>query len=220
MVNNDVHTSEEMTGRQRPDPPDRMRSLRLADLGELRAGFVASRAYKDLGASYQRALQASDVGTDGSIDWGVLGTVTAPDDAGRFEIREGDVLVPLRSARVTAVVPRRVPRGVLAVGQWAIVSPDPGIADAEFLGWYLNHPMTAGRLAGMMRGTKIQFLSLNDLRAFEIDLPPIEAQQRIARVHLLSERTERLEQELARARRQFVDGVTMEALHRRLDRQP
>jgi hypothetical protein len=38
-----------------------------------------------------------------------------------------------------------------------------------------------------MRGTKLQFLSLTDLRAFEIELPP-RVQRRIARVHALKER--------------------------------
>jgi hypothetical protein len=197
-----------------------MRRMRLDEVGRIRAGFVGSRAYEDFGTRYQRALQASDVATDGSIDWDALGVVTASDYASRSAVREGDVLLPLRSARVTAVVPRRVPRGVIAVGQWAIVSPYPGIADAEFLGWYLNHPVTVGRLAGMMRGTKIQFLSLKDLRGFEVDLPPMGEQQRIARVQVLTERIARLEQKLARARKQFIDGITMEALHRDHDRNP
>jgi hypothetical protein len=194
--------------------------VRLDELGDVRGGLVASKTRDDPGAKYVRALLASDVAPDGSIDWDALGHVAAVDDDGRSTITDGDVLLPLRSARVTAVVPRRVPPGVIAIGQWAIVSPEPRLADAEFLGWYLNHPATAVRLASLMRGTKIQFLALTDLRAFEIELPPIETQQRIARLHLLNERITRLEQELAQARKQFVDGATMEALRRRLDRQP
>lgn len=189
------------------------RRITLDGVGAVRGGYVASKATADHPkANYVRALQAADVADDGAIDWDALRFVAAISDAGRYGIKDGDVLLPLRSSRTTAVVVRQVPPGVIAVGHWAIVSPDSAMVDAEFLAWYLNHPATAPRLAGLMRGTKLQFLSLTDLRSFEVELPSLAVQHSIARVHALNERISDLEQELVAARKQFVDTVTMEAL--------
>jgi hypothetical protein len=60
---------------------------------------------------------------DAAIDWDALRFVAAVSDAGRYGIQDGDVLLPLRSARTAAVVATGVPPGVIAVGHWAIVSP-------------------------------------------------------------------------------------------------
>jgi hypothetical protein len=201
--------------------PQDARRIPLVALGAMRGGYVASKATADHPeANYLRALQASDIAADGSVDWNALRFVAAVSEGGRYGVNDGDVLLPLRSARITAVVPRQVPAGVIAVGHWAIVSPDRELADPDFLAWYLNHPATAVRLAGLMRGTKLQFLSLTDLRGFEIELPPLDVQRRIARVHALNERIAGLEQELAEARKQYIDAVTMEALHGHLEPNP
>jgi hypothetical protein len=188
--------------------------MKLEDLGPLRGGYVASSATLDEpGPGRFGALQAGDITAEGTIDWSTLRYVEPIRDGERYGINEGDVLLPLRSTRIIAVVARNVPPDVIAVGHWAVLSPDPSLAEPEFLAWYLNHPATAPRLGALMRGTKLRFLSLTDLRAFEVELPPVAVQQRIARVHALNERITGLEQELAYARRTLVDSVTMRALH-------
>lgn len=203
-------------GQERRHPAG-CRRVRLHSVGTVRGGYVASRATADHArANYLRALQATDIGAGGEIDWYTLRFVAAVSDGERYGIQNGDVLLPLRSARTTAIVAAGVPPGIVAVGHWAIISPDPELAEPQFLAWYFNHPATAVRLAGLMRGTKLQFLSLTDLRAFEIELPSLDAQRRIAQVHALNERVASLEQELANARKQYIDAVTMEALQGRL----
>jgi hypothetical protein len=192
----------------------RIQLTRLEQTGWLRGGYVASKATAaHPKADYHRALQATDVERGGTIDWDRLRFVAAVSDGDRYGIRSGDVLLPLRSSRTTAVVATGVPSGVIAVGHWAILTPSPEVADSQFLGWYLNHPATVVRIASLMRGTKIQFLSLRDLRSFELELPPLEVQRQFARVHALHDRVANLEQTLTQARRRYLDAVTMEALH-------
>lgn len=188
------------------------RHLPLAGLGPVRGGYVApGRSAADAGGRFL-ALQAGDIAPDGTIAWAALSRVTPVFDASRYQVLEGDVLVPLRTVRPTAVVARGVPPEVVAVGHWAIVSAEPGFADPDYLAWYLNHPATAARLSSLMRGTNLRFLSLTALRDFEVELPPLEVQRRIARAHALNERVVELERQLAAARKQLVDSLTMAAL--------
>lgn len=200
-------------------PRPSLRHLPLAGLGSVRGGYVAPGRSDARPAGRFLALQARDIAPDGTILWATLSRVTPVFDPARYRVEEGDVLVPLRTPRPTAVVVRDVPADVIAVGHWAIISPEPGSADPDYLAWYLNHPTTAARLGGLLRGTKLKFLSLKELRALEVELPPLEHQRRIARAHALNERVTELERQLARARKELVDTLTMAALRRVVERE-
>jgi hypothetical protein len=131
----------------------------------------------------------------------------------RYRIRDGDLLIPLRAARIVAFAPQDVPPDVIAVGHWGILTPDPMLVDAGYIAWYLNHPATAPRLQAVMSGTSLPFLSLGALRAFEIELAPLELQRRIAHTDALNARVVELEAQLADARQRLVDHLTLAALH-------
>ena len=187
----------------------------LRTLGTLRSGYVPSAADRGRpGQGTLRALQARDVAPDGSIAWAALSHVDPVRDGDRYVIREGDLLLPLRSARLQAVVARDVPPDVIAAGHWALLTPDPDRADAGYLAWYLNHPATRARLTALMSGGSLIFLPLSAIRDFEIELPPLDLQHRIAHTAALHGHIAELESQLAHARQQLVDTLTMDTLRR------
>lgn len=183
-------------------------------LGEFRTGYVARVGLVNCGVSGGvRALQARDVAEDGRIAWQTLRCVKGIRHPGRYRIRDGDLLVPLRATRIKAVVLHDVPKEVVAVGHWGILTPDPARACAGYLAWYLNHPATWSRLQAAMSGTNLTFLSVSALRAFEIEVVPLELQLRIARADELHARVAELDAQLIDARRRLFDHLTMAALH-------
>ena len=129
----------------------------------------------------------------------------------RFTIREGDVLVPLRSVRVSAIVARDVPPRTIAVGHWAIITPRPEIL-AEYLAWYLGHPSVARAIGTLVVGSTLPFVPLSALREMEIVIPDLAVQRRIVRIQKLHQQEERLEQQLAQARQHYINAVTQAAL--------
>lgn len=185
----------------------------LQQLGNMRGGYPARRPPETRARQgWTPVLQAGDIRSDGSIPWDELCWVEAKPFPEKYVISEGDVLLPLRAQTPRAVVARSVPNAIIAVGHWALITPHRHIVTPSFLAWYLNHPLTTARLFGLMRGTKLKFLSLTALRDFEIELPPLEVQHRIARAHALNARVTELERQLAGARKQLVDTLTMAAL--------
>jgi len=190
----------------------------LGDVAMIRGGYIAPTAPTPLlEGSRGRILQASDVRPGGSINWESLRSERLAGPIARYAVREGDVLLPMRSVRFVAVVARQVPEQVIASGHWALLTPDAEAADADFLAWYLNHPATSARLGRLAQGSKIQFLSISTLREFEVELPPLATQRQIARIQALRAHVGELERQLADARTQLVDALTMDALHRAAD---
>lgn len=193
-----VPSATEARERKRQEDEERRRP---SALGPDSAGLP-----RDLG------LQPSALRPDGTIAWEELVTLLPVRGAARYAVREGELLLPLRSLRIQTVVARDVPAGVLAVGQWALLAPDPAQADPDYLAWYLNHPRTRARLVGTMVGTSLQFLTLGTLRDFEVELPELATQRHIGRAAALTAYVSRLERRLADARQQLADGVLMAAL--------
>jgi hypothetical protein len=186
---------------------------RVDEVAEVRGGYIAPASMpSDAEASTIRGLLAGDVEPDGDVPWSALRSVSAPRDPKRYEVREGDVVLPLRAVRLFAAVMRGVPENVIAVGSWAVLTPKHGLVTPEFLAWYLNHPTTARRLGQLSQGSSLQFLSLAAIRDFDVELPGIELQDRIARADLLQRRATDLERRLGDVRKQFIDALTIEAL--------
>jgi hypothetical protein len=192
------------------------RSLRLADIALVRGGYIGPSAVSDAaGPSPLRALQSRDVAADGTVNWGALKHSNPSRDAARYAINDGDVLLALRSAKPHAIVARQVPPGVIAAGQWAVITPRQGVLDPDFTAWFLNHPATAARLNRLVQGGTLPFLSLVAVRDFDIVLPPFEVQRRVSRIAVLHTRLGRLERELADARTRLIDGATISAVESR-----
>jgi len=184
----------------------------LRDLGQIRGGHVATSDPADRSTpGAWRALQAGDLQPDGSVEWSRLRWVTIRSGSTPSEIREEDVLVPLRSTRVAALVARGVPDRTIGVGHWAVITTGPDLIP-DYLAWYLGHPTTARALAGMVVGTKLSFLPLSAVRDLEVEVPPLAVQERIVRVQNLHATISRLETQLATRRSQYLDALTRAAL--------
>lgn len=186
--------------------------MRVEELGDMRGGYAPKQAVQARGgAGWVKVLQAGDL-RGSTVAWEDLAWVEVDPIPAKYAIADGDVLLPLRGEYPQAEVIRDPPAGVVAAGNWALISPDRSVIDSDYLAWYLNHPATSARLAGIMRGTKLKFISLADLRDFDVEVPPLAHQRRIARVHSLNERVSALESQISSARRTYIDTVTMAAL--------
>lgn len=162
-------------------------------------------------ASGVRALQVGDLAPNGSVAWSALRKVVPAGSWKRSLINDGDVLVPLRSTRVTAIVARDVPPRTIALGHWAIITTGATLLP-EYVAWYLAHPMTARQWRLAEVGSKLAFVPLSAVRELEIEVPSLDVQRRIVSVDALHRRLGELERQLTDTRNQYVHQITRAAL--------
>lgn len=160
-----------------------------------------------------RSLQVGDLAPDGSVAWQTLRKVVPAGSWKRSVIKDGDVLIPLRSTKITAIVARDVPPQTIALGHWAIITTGPTILP-EYLAWYLAHPMTARQWRLAEVGSNLAFVPLSAVRELVIDVPASDIQRRIVAVDALHHRLGELEQQLADTRNQYIHQITRAALDR------
>ena len=187
---------------------------RLGELGSVRGGQLATAApVNNWDAGACRALQVGDLAPEGSVAWPTLRRVVPAGSWKRSVIHEGDVLIPLRSTRITAIVAQDVPPQTIALGHWAIITTGPTLRP-EYLAWYLGHPTTARQWRLAEVGSKIAFVPLSAVRELEIEVPPLDVQERIVSVDALHRRLGELERQLTDTRNRYVHQITKAALDR------
>ncbi len=185
----------------------------LEQLAQIRTGFVPRQLVADPFGAY-RGLQVRDLSNDSGPDWSRLITPRVGPDASRYELRDGDLVVNLRGT-LRAWRINDPPERVIVVGQLAIVTPQAGVLDPDYLCWRLNHPTTHAAFRMVTKGTSLSFVSMSDLRRLEIELPAWPTQQAIGRAAALARSEQRLQQQLSDARRRLVDSQLLRATRAR-----
>jgi restriction endonuclease S subunit len=145
---------------------------------------------------------------------GKSGPILLRGDGGKYDrylLREGDLLFQSRGARYPVTVVRAGVHGIAANGLH-VIRPAHARLLPEYLAWWLNHPVSQGRLAkDVARGTYIPFVSKRDLEAFLVPLPAAEIQAQIVAVDSLRRRERDLRERLDTLTRQLVDDATFAA---------
>lgn len=170
----------------------------LCDLVQVLPGYAVRRLSQQARGSY-RILQARNLGLEGAVAWDRLDHCEETRGAMRAELADGDVLLAVRTTAPRAFRLHSPPPRVCAGGQFAILRPRPHVVDPDYLCWCLNAEPTLARLSASYRGSTMPFLALAELSAFEIDVPDLAQQRRIARISGLRLRQAGLERRRERA---------------------
>lgn len=160
-------------------------SVSLGDVSEIFVGFPFKSAQFSQSPSGVRLVRGDNVG-QGSLKrsdfkrW----ERSASDGLGRYELREGDVVlamdrpwVPagLKWARIEA---DEVPS--LLVQRVARLRGIPGVVDQGFLGWVISSSRFTEHVLSSQTGNTVPHISGSSIARFTFSLPPLAEQERIA----------------------------------------
>ncbi len=183
---------------------------KLADIADIRPGYIARAAVPDNPLGTHRLLQLRDFNSDR----------TAPDmtNAVRFSpesrspprvLKAGDVLFMAKGSGTFSLAVPALAEPTLASGSFFVVTPRPGVAPA-YLAWFLNHESTLRTLSRLSTsGTSMPVISRETLEALEVPMPPLATQETIAAFAEASVRAQRLLADLAGKYHDLVSSVCM-----------
>lgn len=185
----------------------------LKDIAKVQIGYqLRGRLVSDAGGTH-RIIQMRDVDGNGLFAVGALSRFTPSRDAERYVVAAGTVLFQARGrANVANVVPE-VPGNTLASSHFFIVVPANGIVLSEYLAWYLNTGPVQSFLKSKVQGTTMMLVPRGVFDNIEIEVPPIEVQQKIVRLTVLRSGERRLAARLDARRDMLVEALCLKAAH-------
>lgn len=129
-----------------------------------------------------------------------------------FWLRAGDVLFRSRGPSMPAALVPDDLAPALAASPIIMIRVKPDQIDPAYLVWFLNHPKGQRLLQQYSRGTSMPMVNKSALVDLEIDLPPLDVQQKIVELADLQQKEKVLMDMLGNKRQQFVDAVLMKCV--------
>jgi hypothetical protein len=137
--------------------------------------------------------------------------VALPKGKARHLLRTGDLVFRSRGrSNSAAQVLDGIGSAVLAAPMLLI---RPHRVLPEYLCWYINAPATQAQLAALAEGTSVRMISAEALKALDIPLPSVAAQQRIVQAAALAEQEQTLLARIATLRQRLTTHILMKLAH-------
>jgi restriction endonuclease S subunit len=184
--------------------------LELNSLGKLRTGYSATKKIEVLPENATHwTIPIRAISKDlQQIEWSNLEPIQFQGDASRYLVKNGDVLISIRSIFV-AIYIDKIPDNVLVNHNWVIFSPFKRLNPKYFV-WWFNHPTTKQYLARFISGSAlVSFFSLSKLKELKVPIPTLKQQSAIATLHQLRQRERELIQKLEKKREMLFNALTL-----------
>lgn len=184
----------------------------LSELADIQMGYAfRSRLEHDPDGSVA-VIQMKDIDDANRLRADQAIRVFLPDGKTHHLLREGDVLFRSRGRSNGAALVRHGIGPAVLSAPLLLIRPHGVVPD--YLCWYINAPATQTQLATMSEGTSVRMISAEALKALDVPLPSIAAQQQIVHAATLAEQEQTLLTRITTLREQLTTHTLMTFAHR------
>lgn len=181
--------------------------MNLGELAEVQMGYPFRSRLEHDPQGDVAVIQMKDIDDANLLHAAEAIRVTLPRGKTRHLLRAGDVLFRSRGrSNGAAQVLEGIGPAVLSAPMLLI---RPHRVLPAYLCWYVNAPATQEQLAALAEGTSVRMISAEALKALDVPLPPLAAQQRIVQAAALAEKEQTLLARIATLRQRLVTRTLM-----------
>ena len=185
----------------------------IKDLAELQIGFQFRRKVDPDPDSPYRVIQIKDFDENGRLTPESIERYPVDGSPSRYLVRPGDVLFLSRGMRQFAYPIMEDLADTLVSGYFFILRRIKHVLP-EYLAWAINQPSSQQKLHTAARqGSHMPYVSRDAFEDLEIDIPPLEMQEKIVKLHELSRREQALLRQIAARRATLIELATQRAIH-------
>lgn len=198
--------------------PSRTRAENRVKITELIESAVTGYQFRDRiepsADGNVAVLQVKDLKDGGEVRREDLVQVQIEKDITRYSVNPGDVLFLSRGSRLFAIFLADPPRDTIVPNYFYILRPRPVVLPA-YLAWFINSPNAQSQLRLVHTGTHMPMVSKSDFLRLHVDVPPLDVQRTIVALDQLSQREQRLSDQLLSKKRSLIEHISARAASRR-----
>jgi Type I restriction modification DNA specificity domain len=175
---------------------------RLNELATITTG-VTIKSQIDLIPDGVRVVQMKDLDKHHELDASQLAGIELKSTSYSQLLAEGDVLFRSRGLTNTSVCFKGEVDAILAAPllrlQVKVLELLP-----EYLSWFINQPQSQHWLKSHAEGSGVKMISKKTLEMMPIEVPPLELQEKIVRIHALSMKEQKLMSKIKEKRKKVI----------------
>ncbi|MCG8427181.1 MAG: restriction endonuclease subunit S [Chromatiales bacterium] len=184
--------------------------MKLKQIADVAMGYSFRSRLERVDGGNISVIQMKDLSEDNQLEVSNLMQIDKEGMKRPQFVQQNDIVLRSRGQTYTAVLIDQ------DVGEAVLAAPLLRIRVGEavlpaYLYWYINLPATQAWLMSQAEGTKTPMISKQVLEGMEVVVPPLKRQQTIVQLAALAADEQRLMQELARKRKQYMEGILMQA---------
>ena len=131
----------------------------------------------------------------------------------RHLLQKGDLLFLAKGPANTTAIYEGIPERALTTSVFFVIRPNVSLVLPKFLQWFLNLDRTQSYFKINQSGTYTPAVNKEVLGSLEIPLPPIAAQEKIARLYTLEQQEKQLLADIRERRSTYLNSVLLESLN-------
>jgi restriction endonuclease S subunit len=183
----------------------------LKDVATIRSGYLFRERIKPDASGQYHVVQIGDVAPDSRFLDSALVRVSLPDVKRSQILETGDVLFISRGPRKQAIAIMWPIENAIATSQFFVLRPDESVLP-EFLAWYINQRPAQRYIEEHSTGTSASLINLEAMKVLPIEVPPVETQARITKIHQLSLREKELMEAIKNKRRALIEMTLLKTI--------
>ncbi|MGI9526699.1 MAG: restriction endonuclease subunit S [Weeksellaceae bacterium] len=128
----------------------------------------------------------------------------------RFIIKEEDILFSTRIKFQAYHLPQHTKHPYIASSSFVILRPFYEIILKDYLIWYLNLPNISNIIHKQnASGANMPFISIKNLKQLDVDLPPLNVQKEIVKIHALQMQERNLTQKILSLKQTYLQSILL-----------
>jgi restriction endonuclease S subunit len=183
----------------------------LNDVATIRSGYLFRERIKSDVSGQYRVVQVGDVTPDTGFLNSSLLRVSLPDVKRSQILETGDILFISRGPRKQAIAIMWPIENAIATSQFFVLRPNERVAP-DFLAWYINQRPAQRYIEEYSTGTSASLINLEAMKGLPVEVPPVETQARITKIHRLSLREKELMEEIKEKRRALIERTLLKMI--------
>ena len=191
--------------------------MKVSDIAEIQIGYQFREKLNMASDGTHQVIQVIDIDewNDHRLCATSLFRVTPKRHTEKYVVKNGDVIFLSKGRRNSATVIADVPRSApptIAAGYFFILRFDADVVLPEYLAWYINARTAQAYLNRVSGGSAMPFVSKADFEQLEVDVPPLNVQETIVKLHRAAFREGDLLEKLRRKRAELHEGICLDAV--------
>src|SRR5574344_1052531 len=183
---------------------------KLRDIADIRAGYAFRERLEYDAKGNVRVVQLNDLTSQNRVAFETAIRVRLLAETEPYALHKGDLVFRSRGLRTTAALMEEDAGDVILAAPFLRIRiKESSLITPDYLTWYISSRPAQRFFTERQSGTSVNMVTAQSLAELPVEIPPLEVQNQIVELALLSSREQQIESELAEKKKKYIEAILL-----------